>query len=412
MDTRLQISINTIIDYIIVTLLILNSKSVYFGIVYSIISKNILLLACGLLFLIRCRHISMKLLLQVSTLLALLLIGGIINGSILSNVRVFIVVFAIALIVVLCISKSKYIECYINIINIISIISLICFAIGQVAPAIASYLASYYPANTYTTYWVSSFYYWGLSGIYHRNCGIFWEPGAYQGFINIAILMLLLNGSNVQKKARKFIIFTITLLSTQSTTGYIVYAIIVIVFIDDMVAMFGNNIRNRNSNYKKVKLSTKVLVSIVVIFVIIFLSNTAVISDKLGGDSVSGTARLQDLLISAELFSNNMLFGLGANRMLTYTVDEYGVAVNSNGLFAMLYTFGAIFSIYYIYRFKKGIDGMFKVKSILKRIALYVIFIIIYGTEAVYWFPIYVVFLFSFTEKVIQKELEYKIIKE
>lgn len=58
-----------------------------------------------------------------------------------------------------------------------------------------------------------------------RNAGMFWEPGAFAGYLIIAVGFLGLNKNNIPKKnyMRILIVLTLTLLSTQSTTGYLVY---------------------------------------------------------------------------------------------------------------------------------------------------------------------------------------------
>ena len=65
-----------------------------------------------------------------------------------------------------------------------------------------------------------------------RNSGIFWEPGAYQGFINIAFL---LNFHNIPKLLRtgklQLFILLAGFFTTFSTTGYLVFFIILICYL-------------------------------------------------------------------------------------------------------------------------------------------------------------------------------------
>lgn len=69
-------------------------------------------------------------------------------------------------------------------------------------------------------------------GIFLRNSGMFWEPGAFQGYINICLFMNLKRMSVILKTERwKLIIIIITLLSTQSTTGYIVFFVLIIIYL-------------------------------------------------------------------------------------------------------------------------------------------------------------------------------------
>ena len=60
-----------------------------------------------------------------------------------------------------------------------------------------------------------------------RNCGMFWEPGAFAGYIILALLMLAAIRASITRKQHlaAFVILTIALVSTTSTTGYIAYPI-------------------------------------------------------------------------------------------------------------------------------------------------------------------------------------------
>lgn len=58
-----------------------------------------------------------------------------------------------------------------------------------------------------------------------RNCGMFWEPGAFQGYIMLVFLMYM-NDFRLfyRKHKRNFWILTIALITTFSTTGFVVFA--------------------------------------------------------------------------------------------------------------------------------------------------------------------------------------------
>ena len=57
-----------------------------------------------------------------------------------------------------------------------------------------------------------------------RNCGMFWEPGAFQGYIMLAFLFYINDYKLLWSTQRnKCIILSLALLSTFSTTGYIVF---------------------------------------------------------------------------------------------------------------------------------------------------------------------------------------------
>lgn len=58
-----------------------------------------------------------------------------------------------------------------------------------------------------------------------RNTGLFWEPGAFQAYISLALILYL---QKEDARFFEFVLFTIATITTFSTTGYIVYALIFI----------------------------------------------------------------------------------------------------------------------------------------------------------------------------------------
>jgi hypothetical protein len=59
-----------------------------------------------------------------------------------------------------------------------------------------------------------------------RNMGMFWEPGAFGGYILLG-LFFLLKKNQPKRQWRVFTILVLTLLSTQSTTAYVSFAVLV-----------------------------------------------------------------------------------------------------------------------------------------------------------------------------------------
>lgn|GEM_PF-3818452 len=81
-----------------------------------------------------------------------------------------------------------------------------------------------------TTFYVNLFLYCINPAVMHRNCGIFWEPGAFQVFLNLSLLFVLFD-KNASKRKAKIIILFITLITTISTTGYCVAALILLSYL-------------------------------------------------------------------------------------------------------------------------------------------------------------------------------------
>lgn len=104
-----------------------------------------------------------------------------------------------------------------------------------------------------------------------RNCGPFWEPGAFQGFINLSFFLNTIN-STLNKK--RLLLYIITLITTFSTGGYIVMLINLFIYFMNITA---------------IRVSSKIIISIILLIVSINLINNL---DFLGNKISSDTGRL------------------------------------------------------------------------------------------------------------------------
>lgn len=80
----------------------------------------------------------------------------------------------------------------------------------------------------YTQTWTNPF----KRELIFRNSGMFWEPGAFAGYI-VAVLLLFANHPEqlFRQYRRHFLILTLTLLTTTSTTGYVTYLFLLLCYI-------------------------------------------------------------------------------------------------------------------------------------------------------------------------------------
>jgi hypothetical protein len=62
----------------------------------------------------------------------------------------------------------------------------------------------------------------------YRNAGLFWEPGAFAGYISLALIFLGLEREKYERRLyiSRFLVLTITLLTTVSTMGYLIMPIV------------------------------------------------------------------------------------------------------------------------------------------------------------------------------------------
>lgn len=193
----------------------------------------------------------------------------------------------------------KFTKYYSNIIYFFSIVSLISFVYNHIF-GVLPYINLGAGMDGGAGFRVSSIIYTQLynlnnSGLTFRNCGPFWEPGAFQGFVNLAILLELLSGNDRNKQWHfRFAVFVITVITTYSTGGYVVLALNLIYYI----------ITNQRLTW-----NVKVLLLFITSTIAVFLFfNIDFLHNKISGDNGRlGTS-------ASDLFSNNILctlFGYG-----------------------------------------------------------------------------------------------------
>ncbi len=111
----------------------------------------------------------------------------------------------------------------------LSLIGLFVWIIYNLAPELLINFTNYFSVKCSGTL-ISNFFIAGLASssdfIGFRNAGFAQEPGMYASFVIIAMFFnLILNGFNY--KNRSFIILFLSLITTQSTTGYLAFFLIV-----------------------------------------------------------------------------------------------------------------------------------------------------------------------------------------
>jgi hypothetical protein len=110
-----------------------------------------------------------------------------------------------------------------------------------------------------------------------RNCGFAWEPGSYASYLNLALFVnLFLSGNDKSKKIR-FWVFILAILTTQSTTGYMLLAVIMTFYLF-------------NRDVKKVLLLLPVAAA-----VLLFLFSLPFMKDKIV-DLISETQTIDDIV--------------------------------------------------------------------------------------------------------------------
>lgn len=212
-----------------------------------------------------------------------------------------------------------------------------------------------------------------------RNSSIFFEPGAYQVFLNSALFMLFFAGTRLST-LRKWVYVSIllaALLTTFSTTGAIIFGALF------SLAMIKSEVISGQAKMALVG----VLVTIIVVFATQF---QAVIFDKmdkyLAIQDITDKydRRSFDLLVDIEVFKRH-IFGLGYQRYF----QEFSAAgqiregaASSNGISSTFAIYGLPFSLFlfgsYFAFFRKYFSGF------LMQVVPFLMFLVFLFSEGYY----------------------------
>jgi len=249
---------------------------------------------------------------------------------------------------------QTFIEKYVSIMLIISLISLGFFVLLNIIPGLAKYLTSFALVVVEKNVDLNEGngrYYLGIVTIiinkyqafdFFRNHGPFWEAGAFAGYLMIALIFNIMRTGRLLNRAGKILI--ITILTTFSTTAYIVLFILMASY---MIAM---------KHYKILKwLLLPVIISLGIIsfFNLKFLGNKisntiamaqniSIINDK------RVSSRFVDAVRDIRDFQGHELIGRGLNlnTRLSEVSKRLSLPYRTNGFTQLFIKFGSIFAIY------------------------------------------------------------------
>lgn len=233
--------------------------------------------------------------------------------------------------------------------------------------------------NPYLPFWV----YWGGFSIFtghpfnvfglqfYRLASIFWEPGIYQIFLNIALYYCFFYCS--RKKGIPFISLIINLLLTFSTTGYCIFVIIVALWI------------SRNKIFSKYKYLMLIIGGTIAVLLVYFI----VLDKKTGAYSGSYNTRISDLIIGLQIFKQgNILFGIGYNNTGIFETTQGLDRGSSNGLVTWLFTMGLVGIAVVIFPFIKNIINETNRDERINKILFFGMFILFNMSEPIYFAPV------------------------
>jgi hypothetical protein len=271
------------------------------------------------------------------------------------------------------ISFELFRDTYIKIVTFLAVNSLIIYILLLISPSIANFFPVITGYGEHVKY-NNLILYVSLVTDYpnNRNYSIFYEPGVYQAFLNIAILLEL--HKNYLKNLLKLSIFFICLLTTFSTTGFICAFMIIIILLSD-----------NYYKWKKEKLLIK-LVTISSIFIFIFSGLFfTVFTQKFSESGYSFFTRSLGSALDYQIFLTNPLFGVGYDsyvsqiQKLAYNNYFINMSGSTNSFTNTLAKYGLFFT--YTILFMHYTVGVSFTKNLFKRSIYFLILLLILTTE-------------------------------
>ena len=238
---------------------------------------------------------------------------------------------------------------------------------------------------------------------YIRNFGFFREPGVYQVFIILALIFLTFV-KNIKIKSRKKIIytliFTVTILSTFSTTGIILLALFFTTYIVKLI-------RDGTMDRKVFIIITTITIICILILTLLyniipsFRETLRFSIEKIFTPNESLSARQESIIVPLKLYLNSPIFGQ------KYIDVVEAIDHNTNTTINMFAIYGLLTGVIHIMLIYLLIKKMKQPKSVSALI--FIIFIVAINTQflignSVLWIVMFSCFM---EDKTIPKKENY-----
>lgn len=244
----------------------------------------------------------------------------------------------------------------------------------------------------------------------HRNSGMFWEPGAFAGYLVLAMIALEIKKNEISKN--DYIIFllilSVTLLTTMSTTGYVVYPFIL------LLQLRSSKMTGRNRFRKSLLMISVILpISVLIFFAsyqrIPFLKNK-ILEQFQQVEYAKGQwhlTRFGSILFDWEYIKERPITGWGLHSSTRYSLDPNLESVTGmgNGFSDFCAKFGVLGILTWLFAVFYGFRKIYRGKTYHALITCLVIVVLLQG-ESFLNYPMFISLAFisesalSFSKKI------------
>lgn len=296
-----------------------------------------------------------------SLFIFIFLIQTIVVPGISINSQIFAIIRFFVGVGFFCVLGDNFVREYIRVMTFLAGVSLVCFAYNLFVGPLPGIPVTDIAQSVLLYTQLNSEY----SGFVARNCGMFWEPGAYQGYLNIGIAFALLSTPS-KSRTRSLALMILALLTTQSTTGYVAFGFSIIFYIYNF---------SRLSSVKRFFASLIVCVATFYLYYRLDFLSEKITSNL--QDTESSQGRINDYGRFSSLISESIFTGVSF---------EDNEVRSGNGFVVMILYYGMLGTVYYVVRLWKAISSQLSFK-----IAMYLfgLVIITLQGEVFIFYPLY-----------------------
>ena len=236
---------------------------------------------------------------------------------------------------------ERFTNCYIDVMWVLSVISIVGYALTITIGLL--------PGIPCGKEGISQVFYTQLYSfeLLNRNSGMFWEPGAFAGYLNMALLFMILN----ERISKVLVIpMLIALATTYSTTGYLVFFILFVYYI--------RSLKTSNAFIKSI------LTILAICGIVYAYNNIDFLGTKLSATDDVGNSRITNFATYSKEIADNFLIGA--------SFTENGVS-SGNGFLSFLLEVGIIGILFYFISIYNKVVLYFDKKKVLFFIVVIVV---------------------------------------
>lgn len=229
----------------------------------GMVSSLLLFLLSVLLYLFNAKPLVKGQILNWLIILSFIMFSMIVNRSVASiDIRAIIIVVS-SYFVIQSFSYEEFLKKYTDCIMVVAVFSVVVYFLYKIIPG----AFNAFPRHLWRNHSVSFVNLW-LSVVpvgmqdYFRNFGIFYEPGIFQFYLNIALLIELFSKKKID--IFRVLILSIAVITTLSTNGYI--SLVLVFFAYGIFVIIDSG--NKNKVYRKIGFLA-LLTMIAIIFIVL-----------------------------------------------------------------------------------------------------------------------------------------------